>query len=140
MTEISCAPDVGALEVPIDVWTQPFWEAAGQGSLRLVRCADCRRFRWPPGPFCPHCQSQAVDWAPTGPARIYSFTVIRASREGGGEEIHVPALVEFPDCDGVRLLAAIVDAPLSAVRTGAAVIPAWSRAANVQMPVFRLAG
>jgi uncharacterized OB-fold protein len=140
MVEISRAPDVSGLEVPVDIWTQPFWEAAAEGTLRLVRCAACGRFRWPPGPFCPHCQSQAVEWVPAGPARIYSFTVVRTPVDGGeGDEIHVPALVEFPDCDGVRLLAAIVDAPLAAIRIGAALTPAWSEARGARMPVFRLA-
>ena len=140
MSEISSAPDALEIEVPIDAWTEPFWKAAAEGELLLVRCADCRRYRWPPGPFCPHCQSQAVEWIPAGPARIYSFTVVREPVAlGETPRIHVPALVEFPQAGGVRLVAPIVDAPLAAVRIGAAVVVAWSPAANAQMPVFRLA-
>jgi uncharacterized OB-fold protein len=141
MSEISSAPDVSQLEVPIDAWTEPFWQAAAEGELRLVRCADCRRYRWPPGPFCPHCQSQRTEWTPAGPARIYSFTIVRETApEGAAPVVHAPALVEFPQADGVRLMAAIVDAPLEAIRVGAELTLAWSPAANAKIPVFRLAG
>ena len=69
MSEVTSAPDIRGLEVPTDAWTQPFWDAAAQGHLRFPRCAECGRFRWPPGPFCPACQSQAVQWvAPPGVA------------------------------------------------------------------------
>lgn len=142
MSDISSAPDVSGIEVPIDAWTEPFWAAAAEGELRLVRCAGCRRYRWPPGPFCPHCQSQQTEWTPAGPARLYSFTVVReAARDDRAAQVQVqvPALVEFPDADGVRLVAAIVDAPLDQIRIGAALTLAWSQAANARIPVFRLA-
>ena len=140
MSEITSAPDVSGFEVPIDAWTEPFWTAAAEGELRLVRCGDCRRYRWPPGPFCPHCQSQRTEWTPAGPARIYSFTIVREAAGDGAPQVHAPALVEFPDAHGVRLMAAIVDAPVQAIRIGAALTLAWSPAANAQIPVFRLAG
>ena len=39
MSEISTAPDVSGLEIPIDSWTQPFWDAAAEGKLLLPRSA-----------------------------------------------------------------------------------------------------
>jgi len=33
------------------------------------RCAECGRFRLPPTPFCPHCQSTAVIWGRRGTVR-----------------------------------------------------------------------
>lgn len=141
MTEISTAPDVSALMVPMDAWTRPFWDAAADGELKLVRCGDCRRYRWPPSPFCPHCQSQSVEWTASGPAVIYSFTVV--PDRGGPDRppgLQVPALVEFPEADGVRFLAALVDAPIDQIVIGSRLELAWSQAANAQIPVFRLAG
>jgi uncharacterized protein len=139
VTEISSAPEVRDIEVPIDAWTEPFWQAAADGELLLVRCADCRRHRWPPGPFCPHCQSQATEWTPAGPARIYSFTIVRdPAPPGEAPRVHVPALIEFPEAGGVRMMAPIIDAPLAAVRIGAKLTVGWSNAANARMPVFRL--
>jgi uncharacterized OB-fold protein len=137
MGEISSAPDISALEIPIDSWTQPVWDAAEEGNLLLPRCGECGRFRWPPGPFCRHCQAQRVDWVPAGLARIYSFTILRGRQEG--EAIHAPALVEFPEADGVRFPAAIVDTPLSAIRIGAELKLGWSAALNAKVPVFSVA-
>lgn len=142
MSEVSQAPEVATLDVPIDQWTQPFWDAAASGELKLPACAECGRFRWPPGPFCPECHAQATEWHNAGPARIYSFTVVREAsrREGEPAKLLVPALVEFPAADGVRLLGAIADAPVAALRIGSELTIDWMKTANVQVPLFRLKG
>lgn len=138
MTEISCAPDVPSFEMPIDAWTAPFWAAAGKEELLAPACEDCGHFRWPPGPFCPCCRSQAVRWVSPGQGRIYSFTIIREAgpKETGPAKAYVPALIEFPQAGGFRLLCAIVDTPLSAIEIGKDVALGWSRVANVNVPVF----
>jgi uncharacterized OB-fold protein len=138
MPEVSAAPDLTALEVPMDAWTQPVWEAAALKRLLLPRCAACHHFRWPPGPFCPHCQSQLTHWVEPGLGRVYSFTIVRDrhAQEAQRPAPRAPALIEFPDADGVRMLAAIVDTPIEDIRIGAEVRLGWSRAANVVMPVF----
>jgi uncharacterized protein len=140
MPETSVAPDLKGVEVVMDAWTEPFWQAAASGTLLLPRCADCARFRWPPGPFCPQCQSQRTEWVPPGSARIYTFTILRIAPGGGGTQlrVQVPALIEFPDAGGTRFPAAIVDTPLAAIRIGAQLALGWSPAANARVPVFRV--
>lgn len=140
MSDICSAPDVSGLEIPMDAWTQPFWDGTADHSLLLPACADCGRFRWPPGPFCPGCQSQRIEWRPAGPGRVFSFTIVRepAREEGVLPGIHAPALIEFPEAGGVRLLAAIVDTPLPAIAIGAGVTVDWVRAANATVPVFHV--
>lgn len=140
MSEVTSAPDIGALEIPTDAWTQPFWDAAAKRDLLLPRCGDCGRFRWPPGPFCPACQSQSVQWVAPGAARIYSYTVLRepAGEDGRPSRTIAPALVEFADADGVRLLGAIVDTALDDIRVGAEVTVQWSPAGETAVPVFRV--
>ena len=140
MSQTCSAPDISSLEIPMDCWTQPFWDATAKHKLLLPACADCGRFRWPPGPFCPHCQSQRTEWLPAGEGRIYSFTIIRAPASDAVKlpRIHVPALVEFPDAGGVRLLAAITDTPIAAIRIGEPLQVGWSEAANATVPVFHL--
>ena len=132
MPQLATAPDLSTLEVPIDAWTQHFWEAAAEHKLVMPRCRECRTYRWPPGPFCPQCQWQAVEWLPAGAGRIYSFTIV----PGSLDVIHVPALIEFPDAGNVRVLAPIVDTPVKVLRVGAPVITRWMRAANATVPVF----
>ena len=140
MSVVSTAPDLSALEIPMDAWTQPFWDATAEKKLLLPRCSACSRFRWPPGPFCPHCQSQLTDWVQPGVARIYSFTIISDQLGQGADQLQqrVPALVEFPAADGIRILAAIVDTPLAEIRIGAELELNWLRAVNAVVPVFSI--
>jgi uncharacterized OB-fold protein len=140
MSDVSSPPDLSDLEIPIDSWTQPFWEGTAVGRLLLPRCSVCPHYRWPPGPFCPHCQSQLTEWVPPSIARIYSFTVVPAKREDNANQLqfHVPALIEFPEADGIRLVAAIVNTRLEAIRIGAQLKLGWSQAANVRVPVFSI--
>jgi uncharacterized OB-fold protein len=136
MSDIATAPDISGMEIPIDSWTQPFWDAAAEGKLLLPKCGNCGRFRWPPGPFCRHCQEQEVDWVPSGPARIYSFTILHDRQNPA--KVQVPALIEFPEADGIRFPAAIVETPVADVRIGAEVNLGWSQAANARVPVFSI--
>ena len=122
MATISTSPAIAELEIPMDAWTRPFWEAARERRLVMPRCGQCATWRWPPGPFCPCCQSQSVEWIEAGEGRIYSFTIVR-----DGEDVHIPALVEFPRAGGVRLLAAIVGAKPASVAIGAAVNLNWGK-------------
>jgi uncharacterized protein len=140
MYTVSNAPDLSGLEIPMDAWTQPFWDATAGGKLQLPRCSVCARFRWPPGPFCPHCQSQLTDWVDPGMARIYSFTIISDESAPGALKIpqRVAALVEFPAADGIRILAAIVATPPALIRIGAQLKVSWSQAVNATVPVFSI--
>jgi uncharacterized protein len=136
---ISARPDVRELEVPIDQWTSAFWQATAERKLLMPRCAHCEKFRWPPGPFCPNCRQQELEWMPAGEGVVYSFTVIRnTATDEDSPQVHIPALIEFPDANGLRLLAAIVDSPQSSVCIGARVEVDWSQAANATIPVFRI--
>ncbi len=135
MADISIAPDIKALEIPDDAWTRPFWEATATHSLIVPQCRDCGQFRWPPGPFCPGCQSQALDWVDAGTAILFSYIVMREE-----DAFTVPALVEFPAAGGIRLLAAVVGARVEELAIGAALTLDWNAAAGGTMvPIFRMA-
>lgn len=140
MSNISRTPDLKQLEVPIDAWTEPFWRGTEQHQLLLPTCTACSTVRWPPGPFCPSCQSQSVRWQPAGAGRIYSFTVVHSSRTDVEQWVQVSALIEFPEADGIRLLAAVVDSPVDTIEIGQSVELDWLDAANVTVPVFRVKG
>jgi uncharacterized OB-fold protein len=135
----SITPDLSSVEIPWDAWSKPFWDAAAERRLLMPRCADCGAFRWPAGPFCPKCQSQRVEWTPPGQGRVYSFTIlpVRAEGEDAPPQFRIPALIEFDDAKGVRLVASVVDSPVHAVAIGAAVEVEWIAAANALVPVFR---
>lgn len=141
MAAKSIARDVSRLEIVMDTWTQPFWQAAEERRLVVPRCDDCGHFRWPPGPFCPECRSQATSWVSPSDGEVYSFTVLPVRREAAGEPEgeYVPVLIRFPEAGGIVLLGSLVDAPLDAIPIGAPVTIEWLRAANTNVPAFKLA-
>lgn len=140
MTETSVRPDCSTLEIPTDAWTQPFWDAAARRTLLMPRCGKCGRFRWPPGPFCPACQSQKVEWVSPGQGRVYSFSLVPdpTSKDRQPPGILVPALIEFDGAKGIRLISSIVDTPLERIKVGTDVELDWIPAANATVPVFRI--
>lgn len=140
MTEITSAPDISRLDIPTNVWTEPFWQAAAEERLVLPRCGACGTHRWPPGPFCPNCRSQVVDWVSAGRAELYSYTIVRqrgASPEEPGP-IVAPGLVEFPEAGGVRIMAAIVGSPVDAIGIGALLTLGWVPKGDTKVPVFSI--
>jgi len=53
-----------------------FWESARAGRLKLQRCRDCGRWRYPPAHHCYWCLSEEADWEPvSGRGTVYSFVV-----------------------------------------------------------------
>ena len=141
MSEHSIRPDFSSFEIPMDVWSEPFWKAGIEHMLLMPRCQQCSTFRWPAGPFCPKCRSQPVDWVAPGAARLYSYTVmpVPSSNADTPPKFRAAALVEFEQAPGVRLVTVLVDAPRSgAIQIGAALDIDWISAANAQVPVVRL--
>ena len=139
MNRISICPDYSALEVAMDAWSEPFWKAGEEGRLVMPRCTSCGTFRWPAGPFCPQCRSQAVEWVPPGQARIYSFTItpVPGPDKDAPPQWRLPALVEFSDAPGVRLVSVLAGAPVDDVAIGDEVTVEWRPGANAPVPVFR---
>jgi len=55
---------------------RPFWDAVRRHRLALLRCQECGRFRYPPGPVCPDCLSERAEWTPvSGRGRVTTFVV-----------------------------------------------------------------
>lgn len=137
----SINPDFSTMEIPWDSWSEPFWRAGEKGETRMPACTSCGTFRWPAGPFCPQCRQQEVEWREAGQGRIFSFTVLpeRSADPDQPPAIRMPALVEFDEAPGVRLVSVLVEADPVAVAIGAAVNVEWVPAANTVAPVFRLA-
>jgi uncharacterized protein len=118
-----------------------FWNALGDGELRLQRCTACATFRHPPRPVCAHCgarESEAVPAAGTG--KVWSFTVI-----------HPPTLPAFADRtpyaavvvrldEGVFLVSNLVDCPIAEITIGTRVELAITPVeADLLLPLFRRA-
>ena len=56
--------------------TAPFWEGCARGELLVQACGACGKWRMPPRPMCPHCQSTDATWVRTsGRGRVWSYIV-----------------------------------------------------------------
>ena len=87
--------------------TQPFWDGAKAGELKLQRCADCDHVYFPARPFCPACSSRTVAWfTASGRARLFSY-VINHRAPPGFEAPYVIAVVELEE--GPRMMTNLVD-------------------------------
>ena len=99
----------------------PFWESLLQGVLRFQQCADCRAVTHPPALLCPRCQSEARIWAAAPRIGIlYSYTIVHRAAHPSVEQAlpYNVALVEFPECDGIRLIGNVAGVPPDALRIG----------------------
>jgi uncharacterized OB-fold protein len=134
----SATPDLSAFPLPIDQWTQPFWDACARHELVIPRCAECSTWRWPATPFCSKCRSQALEWMPAGNARLYSYTIVRQPGPDNTFRIVVPGLVEFPEAGGMRFVAAIVESEIDQIKIGAPLKVGWTPKERTNVPVFSI--
>lgn len=64
----------GILLPQADDDSAPFWEATARGELRIQKCSECGRLRFPPRPMCPDCQSFEHEWAlMSGKGKVWSW-------------------------------------------------------------------
>ncbi len=98
---------------------QPFWEATRRHELRLQRCVNCARFRYPPSPVCPECLSEESEWARvSGRGTVTTWVVFhRKYFESFAADLpyHV---VQVQLDEGPRLTANVVDVPNDEMHIG----------------------
>ncbi len=95
--------------------TQPFWDAAAQGTLMIKKCAACGQAHHYPRALCPFCGSDRTEWiTASGRGTIYSYSVMR--------RVPVPYAIAYVTlAEGPTMMTNIVDCDLDAIRIGQAV-------------------
>ena len=123
-----------------DQWTAPFWAAAAQHHLVCARCGNCGRFRMPPGPFCPRCRSQEVEWPRlSGQGTVFTYTIVTHPVMPilHGHLPYAVAAVTLSDAGGVRLLGNVVGIDSEELAVGLPVRVQWADIAEgVSVPRF----
>ena len=119
--------------------TRLFWESAKQHALKLQRCTDCGRFRYPPTTFCPNCLSDSVEWAPvSGRGTVYSFVIIHQVFHPAFKN-DVPynvAAIAFEE--GPRMYSNVVGCANDAIRIGMPVELVYEDVTDeITLPKFR---
>ncbi len=130
------------IAITTDPSTEPFWQAAKEHRLTACRCGQCGAFRMPPSPFCPECQSAAVEW-PTlpGTGTVFSFAICtRSPYPDVPDFTYVPVVVDLDGAPGTRLVSNIVGLPADDVAIGMKVSVDWNPIQEGWvLPIFRRA-
>ena len=117
--------------------TQFFWDGAKEHRLLIQQCDGCHRFRHPPRPMCPVCNS--LQWTAieaSGRATVFSFVMPRHPQYPWFEPDYIVALVELEE--GVRLVTNLVDVAPAEVCVGMAVTVRFDEFdGGLVLPMFR---
>lgn len=126
--------------VPLpDPETQPFWDAAADGVLKIQQCTECHHHTFYPRLVCPNCLSDAMVWQTvSGRASIYSLTVVHRSTQAFREELpFVVALVDLEE--GPRMMTRILTENPHALRISDAVeVEFCPQDSGPPLPFFRV--
>jgi len=138
MSTLAQALPGDSVRITTDPHTEPFWQAATEDRLAAPQCGNCGAFRLPPTPFCPNCQSTAVNWVTlSGRASVFSFSIVRGF-PGIPELTLVAAVLDLPDAPGARLVSNVVDVDPADVHIGMEVDAFFSPIADGwKIPLFR---
>ena len=119
--------------------TEPYWDGAKAGELRLQRCGGCGHWRFPPSVLCPRCLSEDSEWrATSGRGKVHTFIVVHRPQHPAFYE-DVPYNVAIVELDeGPRLHTRIVGCPNEEIAIGMPVEVTFERKNDdVTMPYFR---
>lgn len=96
-----------------------FYKALREGSFRLPYCLDCGKPHLPPGPVCPFCFGEGLEWrAASGRGRISSWTVVHKAWFPAFAEDIPYNVVQVELDEGPRLTANVIDIPNERLKIG----------------------
>lgn len=124
----------------------PFWDGVKACDLRLPACKACRRHYFPPGPSCPRCGRDDIEWKSLGAevrGRLHSFTIVQRSfLEFAAQVPYVVAIVELEGVPEVRMTGNLLgtDADPKKLTLDAPLRLVWAEYANgTVLPQWELA-
>lgn len=114
------------LPLPVaDALSVPFWAAASRKQLSIQRCQECRRYFFPPVPFCHECMSTRLAYeSVSGLATVHSYTeVVSGARHGyfATKTPYLVGIVELSEQTGLLMYTNLVGAKLADLSVGAKV-------------------
>lgn len=120
---------------------EPFWSAARDGKLRLQRCADCGKVRFPPAAHCT-CSSGEYEWTDVGGGgTIWSWAVVHHPYAPSHVD-QIPYTVAMVELDeGPKLIGRLWSSPEAPPAINARVEVVFDDAEGDRLnpPTFRLA-
>ena len=118
---------------------KPFWDALRERQLRLPFCVACGKPHLPPGPVCPFCFAERLEWrAASGRGRVSTWTVVHKAwfPAFAGEVPYNVVQVELEE--GPRLTANVVRIENDQLAVGLPVMIEFDEVSpELTMPRFR---
>ena len=130
------ASDGRPLPVPTPT-SQPFFDAARKGELRLQRCPRDGFFYYPRS-HCPRCLGTDWSWqATSGRGTVHAFTVDRVGHDPA-QRGHLPLVIAVIELEqGPRMTANLVGCEAEAVRVGMPVEASFEDVDDTTLVRFR---
>jgi len=99
--------------------SEPYWEAAERGELRMQRCTNCGHVRFPPSLLCARCLCEEAEWAVlSGRGKVYSWIIVHRSQHPAFSP-DTPYNVVIVELDeGPRLHSNLVECPGDEISIG----------------------
>jgi uncharacterized OB-fold protein len=111
--------DAGKPRPRISPDNAPFWDGCRRHELQLPFCAACGKAHLPPGPVCPFCFDDRLDWRrASGRGTVTSFTVVHQPWFPAFKAEIPYNVVQVELAEGPRLAANLVAAPNTALHIG----------------------
>jgi uncharacterized OB-fold protein len=103
----------------VDETNAPHWQGAKARELRVQKCSDCGRLRYPPARHCASCLSEKSAWvALSGKGEVWSHCAFhRAYFKGFEQELPYTVVLVKLD-EGPLLYSNLADVPREGVRIG----------------------
>ena len=123
-------PDAPPRPRPIprpDEVTRPYWEAAAEHRLVVMRCDSCGSYRHPPTAACENCGSDLARWEQlSGDGHLWSFVVDRRNLVPGFHGPYAVAMVVPVETgEDIRIVTNLVGCPFDQIRVGMPVKVTW---------------
>jgi hypothetical protein len=119
--------------------TQPFFDGAKEGKLRLQVCSACNTWAYPPTTICMNCGSTDIEWRDaSGKGEVYAHArLMRQYHERHKDRL--PLILAQIDIDeGLRLNTNVVDIDPAELKVGARVEVAFEEFPDGGViPVFK---
>ncbi len=120
--------------------TQPFFDGADQGILRLQHCNDCEAWMYPHKERCQRCGSANLEWRDaSGAGTLYAHAMLHRQYHPRHEG-RLPIVIAWVDLpEGVRVPSNVVGTEPAELKAGQALTVDFERdPAGTAYPVFRV--
>lgn len=114
-----------------------FWDHAKKHEFVCQQCSDCREFRFPPRPMCPHCHSVEREIVElSGKGSVHSFVRPTHPKAVGFDTPPIAAVIDVEE--GFRFVSNLVEVEWEKIEVGMAVEVTFAETMGKKaVPVFR---